>query len=54
MTSKVDQALNRNKSETGALVIKFELKVELRVVLTLNIDFKNVLVNCNLSTRRQH
>lgn len=47
-SSKIDQALNRNLSKTGGPASKLEQKIELRVVVTLNDDFKKVLLNCHL------
>ena len=47
---RINEALNRNQSETRGLVQTLELKVNARVMLTVNIDIEDRLMNGQLGT----
>ena len=42
---KINQVLNRNQSETGGLAGILKIKINARVMLTVNIGFQDRLVN---------
>ena len=48
--SKIEKVLNRCQSETGGLAGTLELKVNARVILTVNVDLEERLVNGQLGT----
>ena len=48
--SKIEKVLNRCQSETGGLAGTLELKVNARVILTVNVDLEDRLVNGQLGT----
>ena len=41
----IEKVLNRNQSETGDLARNLEIKVNARVMLTVNIDIADRLIN---------
>ena len=43
--SDITAAQNRKPSDTGGLVICFKLKVEAKVMLTVNLGIQNWLIN---------
>ena len=47
---KINKVLNRNQSETGGLAEILKIKINARVMLTVNIDFHDRLVNGQLGT----
>ena len=47
---KINQVLNRNQSETGGLAGILKIKINARVMLTVNIDLQDRLVNGQLET----
>ena len=47
---KIEEVLNLNQSNTGGLAQLFHVKVNGRVMLTVNIDVKDRLVNKQLGT----
>ena len=47
---KMEEVLNRNQSNTGELAQLLRIKVNGRVMLTVNIDVKDRLVNGQLGT----
>ena len=51
--SVIDKALNKNQSETGGLAGKLELKVNARVMLTVNVDVNDRLINGQIGTVKQ-
>ena len=51
--SVIDKALNKNQSETGGLAGKLELKVNARVMLTVNVDVNDHLINGQIGTVKQ-
>ena len=42
---KINKVLNRNQSETGGLAGILKIKINARVMLTVNIGFQDRLVN---------
>ena len=42
---KINEVLNRNQSETGGLAGILKIKINARVMLTVNIGFQDRLVN---------
>ena len=48
--SKVEKVLNQSQSETGGLAGTLELRVNARVMLTVNVDLEDRLVNRQLGT----
>ena len=48
-SSNIDQALNRNQSETCGLAGILQLKVNARVMLAVNVDQEERLMNGQLS-----
>ena len=48
--NKINKVLNRNQSETGGLAEILKIKINARVMLTVNIDFHDRLVNGQLGT----
>ena len=49
-SSKIDQALNSSQSETGGVAGALELKIDARIMVTVNIDLNDMLVNGQLGT----
>ena len=47
---KINQVLNRNQSETGGLPGILKIKINARVMFTVNIDLQDRLVNGQLET----
>ena len=47
---KINQVLNRNQSETGGLAGILKIKINARVMFTVNIDLQDRLVNGQLET----
>ena len=47
---KVNEVLNRKQSETGGLPQSLQIKLNARVMLTVNIDLQDRLVNGQLGT----
>ena len=47
---KIRETLNRNQSETGGLAGVLDIKLNARVMLTVNIDLQDRLVNGQLGT----
>ena len=47
---KVNEVLNRKQSETGGLAQSLQIKLNARVMLTVNIDLQDRLVNGQLGT----
>ena len=47
---KINQVLNRNQSETGGLARTLKIKINARVMFTVNIDLLDRLVNGQLET----
>ena len=45
--------LNKNQSETGGLAGKLELKINARVMLTVNVDVNDRLINGQIGTVKQ-
>ncbi|XP_057310034.1 uncharacterized protein LOC130648031 [Hydractinia symbiolongicarpus] len=48
--STIDKALNRNQSETGGLTKVLKIKINARVMLTVNIDIADRLINGQIGT----
>ena len=48
--SKIEKVSNRSQSETGGLAGTLELKVNARVMVTVNVDLEDRLVNGQLGT----
>ena len=46
----IEKALNRNQSETGGLAKILEIKINARVMLTVNIDIADRLINGQIGT----
>ena len=46
----IERALNRNQTETGGLARTLEIKVDARVMLTVNIDIADRLINGQIGT----
>ena len=49
-TTVINKALNRNQSETGGPAGLFNIKVNARVMLTVNIDIADRLINGQIGT----
>ena len=49
-TTVINKALNRNQSETGGLAGLLNIKVNARVMLTVNIDIADRLINGQIGT----
>ena len=49
-SSKIEQTLNRSQSETSGIAGALELKVNARIMVTVNIDLDDRLVNGQLGT----
>ena len=49
-TTVINKALNRNQSETGGLAGLFNIKINARVMLTVNIDIADRLINGKIGT----
>ena len=47
---KINQVLYRNENETGGLAGILKIKINARVMLTVNIDLQDRLVNGQLET----
>ena len=48
--SKIEKVLNQSQSETGGLPRTQDLKINARVMLTVNADLEDRLVNGQLAT----
>ena len=49
---KIEKVLNRSQSETGGLAGTLELKINARIILTLNVVLEDRLVNGQLGTAK--
>ena len=47
---KINQVLNRNLSETGGLASMLDIKVNARIILTVNVGLQDRLINGQLGT----
>ena len=47
---KIEEVLNRNQSNNGELARLLHIKINARVILTVNIDVEDRLVNGQLGT----
>ena len=50
---RINEALNCNQNKTGGLAQTLQLKVNAKVILTVNIDIKEKLLNGQLVTVMQ-
>ena len=50
LAKKIIEVSNRNQSETGGLAGVLDLKLNARIMLTVNIDFEDSLVNGQLGS----
>ena len=48
--SLITKTMNQNQSQTGGLAETLQLKVNARVMLTVNIDVSDRLINCQIGT----